>query len=503
MKKFGLIFLGLGILFVFSSCVSRKEILKSDYQENWESLSAHKATPDWLYDAKFGIYFHWGIYTVPAFGSEWYPRFMFQEGTGNYAYHKEHFGDPAKFGYHDFIPLFKAEHFNADEWVDLFEKAGARFAGPCSEHCDGFSMWASKINPWNSMDMGPHRDVTGELKKALNKRNMKMIATFHHAWHLQSFNPDKPDQRDFDSSYYPFIEGMPTTSEDSLLKIFYGNVPLEEWAEKYWFGKLKEVIDAYEPDIIWHDSALGRVPEKWRVKFCAYYINEMARKGKEAAIVRKGDIPVSMSIENYEKSRKTTGNDRPWMADETISTNSWSYVNDMVIRPSADLIHILSDIVSKNGILLLNISPKADGTIPQDQSEVLLEIGAWLKKYGEAIYSTRPWYTYGEGPTKEPDGGFGDWEKFLKLKYTTDDIRYTTKDNTIYIIIQGNPETGKQYNLASFASQNLPKAVDIEEITLLGNKENVTWKHTSDGLTLTVPEHDSKDGSIVFKVEVN
>ena len=491
----------LAVLLLSSSCKqSSKVVLKSDYEANWESLKEHQPTPDWLYDAKFGIYFHWGIYCVPAFGSEWYPRFMFQKETGNYAYHTEHFGDPAEFGYHDFVPMFKAEYFDAAQWVDLFEKTGAKFAGPSVEHCDGFSMWASEINPWNVKDMGPKRDITAEIKQELDKRNMKMIATFHHARHLQRY-ADKPDETEFNDSHFPFIEGMPTRSEDPLLRILYGYVPEEEWLEKHFYGKIKEVIDGYEPDILWFDSWLDRIPSEWRAKSCAYYINEMAKKGKEVAIVRKSnDLPIEMSIENYEKSRKVTGDNRVWMADETISTNSWSYVNDMVVKTPEELIHVLVDIVSKNGIFLLNISPKADGTIPSDQQEVMLAIGKWLKNNGEAIYSSRPWYIYGEGPTKEPEGGFGKWEEFLHLRYTEDDVRYTTQGNTIYATILGNPQPGKEYLLQAFSEASLPHDLKVKKITLTGSKENIDWKQTPQGLALTVPQH-SKQEAIVFKVE--
>ena len=151
------------------------------YKTNWESLKQHNPAPEWFRDGKLGIYFHWGVYCVPAFGSEWYPRHMHIKKHPDHKHHVETYGDPSEFGYHEFVPMFKAEHFDPDAWADLFMKAGAQFAGPVAEHHDGFAMWDSEFTPWNAMNMGPKRDITGELAKAIRARGMKFVATFHHA----------------------------------------------------------------------------------------------------------------------------------------------------------------------------------------------------------------------------------------------------------------------------------------------------------------------------------
>lgn len=491
------------IAVVICSCsFSEKTVLKSDYIADWDSLAGYDEVPTWFSDAKLGIYFHWGVYTVPAFGSEWYPRLMYFENDGCYKYHTEHYGNPETYGYHKFVPMFKAEKFNAAEWVDLFQKAGAKFAGPVAEHHDGFSMWASKVNPWNAKDMGPHRDIVGELKTALDKQGMKMITTFHHARNLQRY-ADKPDEKEFGDSHFPYIKGTDPASEDSLLRILYGNVPGDTWAEKYWFAKLKEVIDGYSPDIIWFDSWLGLVPEEWRKEFCAYYINESAKKGKEVAIVRKNGFPLEVSIENLEKSRKQKIQQHVWMTDETISTGSWSYTENLQVKEAGEVLNVLIDVVSKNGVLLLNISPMSDGTIPLDQKDVLLSIGGWLHKYGDAIYGTRPWYTFGEGPTKEPEGKFENADLFLKLRYSDDDIRYTTKGKNIYAIILGIPETGKQYTLTAFGKKNLPEPLQVKSVSLLGYEQELNWTFSDEGLSFAVPAQNIDNKALVFKVETN
>ncbi len=470
------------------------------YTEDWASLARHTEAPEWFKDAKFGIYFHWGVYSVPAYAYEWYPRWMHFEGTKEYKHHLETYGHPSKFGYHDFIPMFKAEYFDPNEWADLFKKAGARFAGPVAEHHDGFSMWASKATPWNAKDMGPKRDVTGELAKAIKGRNMKLITTFHHERQLQRY-ADKPDEKKFENSHYPFIQGMPPTSTDPKLRLLYGYVPENEWLETIWFGKLKEVIDGYSPDIIWFDSWLDQIPEAYRQKFCAYYLNEAARKKQEVVIVRKqNDLPLSVSVDDLEKSRKNRLDTTAWMTDETISTDSWSYTTDMRYKPTADLLHILIDIVSKNGVLLLNISPKADGTIPAEQKDALLKIGKWLDTNGESIYATRSWYTYGEGPTKEPEGSFDNHQQFAKIKYSAKDIRFTTKGNVIYATMLGKPEPGQKIQLASFAKDQLKTPVAIKSITLLGTKDKLKWELADAGLAITAPTQVPDEMATVFKI---
>jgi len=401
------------------------------YQPNWESLSRHEAAPEWFRDAKLGIYFHWGVYSVPAYGNEWYPCRMFIKGNPVNKHHIETYGDPAEYGYDRFVDQWKTPNFHPEEWAKLFREAGARFAGPVAEHHDGFSLWNSKVTPWNAVNKGPRRDLVGELAKAIRSEGLKFITTFHHARnHYGHFDAMK--------------KNYPQAMSDPQVAILYGQMPDEQF-HQMWLGKLKEVIDQYQPDIIWFDSWLDRIPESYRQQFCTYYLNAAEKWGKEVVIVRKqNDLPIEFTVLDHEKSRENKCSPRVWMTDDTISTGSWCYTRDLKIKPPDKVIHALIDTVAKNGVVLLNISPRADGTIPQDQQNVLRELGAWLKINGEAIYATRPWETFGEGPTIEPAGGFKDRDKFLKLKYTDKDIRYTrSKDGkTVYAIVCGWPKSG-------------------------------------------------------------
>ncbi|QZT39094.1 alpha-L-fucosidase [Halosquirtibacter xylanolyticus] len=474
-----------------------------EYKADWESLSKHKASPEWFADAKLGIYFHWGIYSVPAYGDEWYPFRLYQtKETDIQKHHKETYGSIESFGYHEFARMFKAEYFNASEWVQLFQDAGAKFVGPVAEHHDGYSMWESNVTPWNSMDIGPHRDILGEIKKEVEKRDMKLIATFHHARQLQRNNPTNFTGRNR-ASHYRNIPGTATASNDSLLALLYGNLPEEDWNERVWYGKLKEVIDNYQPDIIWFDSWLDQIPEKYRKKFCAYYLNQAEKWGKEVVIVRKQqDLPLSFTVDDLEKSRKNKKEDHIWMTDETISKGSWCYTNNLKIKRAQDLIHVLADIVSKNGVLLLNVSPKADGTIPFDQQEVLREMGKWLKKYGEAIYKTHPWYTYGEGPTKEPVGHYDNRKKFLKIKYSEKDIRYTTNGNTIYATLLGKATPERVVHLKSFDRSHKDNFKQIKDIKLVGSSSKVKWRLKKEGLYITLPNDIPNQMASVLQIDV-
>ena len=454
------------------------------YEPTAESLSRHTAAPEWFQDAKIGIYFHWGVYSVPAYGSEWYPRHMFIKDSRENKHHIRTYGDPSEFDYADFVPMFKAEKFDANEWAKLFKTGGARFAGPVAEHHDGFSMWDSDVTDWNAKDMGPNRDITGELEKAIREQDMRFITTFHHARNnLWEIEPGK-----WTGHYTGVKDNYPSVLEDKQNAVLYGYMPRDQFV-RMWYDKLAEVIDNYHPDIIWFDSWLHEIPEEVRYKFASYYLNEAQKNNQEVVIVRKqNDLPLDFSVNDHEKSRESKAGEHVWMTDDTVSTGSWCYTNNLKIKPAKDVIHAMIDTVSKNGIVLLNISPKADGTIPQDQRKVLEEMGIWLNKYGEAIYSTRPWaVTFGEGPTKEPEGGFSAAGKFLNLKYSADDIRYTqSKDGkTLYAIQMGIPE--KQFTLKSV---NLTKNA---KITLLGSKQAVSYSVHDDG-TAAIDPPKSADG---------
>ena len=469
---------------------------KARFTANWASLKKRDPAPDWFRDAKFGIYFHWGVYSVPAFGNEWYPRNMYDTKSPEYKHHVKTYGEPNKFGYPDFVPMFKAEKFNADEWADLFKKAGAQFAGPVAEHHDGFSMWASKVNPWNAKDMGPKRDCVGELEKAIRKHGMWFVTTFHHERN-GLYEIEKNGRKQW-TGHYEFVKkNFPELLEDPNRAIMYGYMPVDKYFQM-WEDKLVEVIDNYHPDLMYFDSWLDEIPDKYKMEYLAHYFNDAGNLGKEIVVTYKQqDLPREVGVEDFEKSRADKLTDYVWLTDDTISRGSWCYTQDLGIKRPIEIVRTMIDIVSKNGQLMLNISPKADGTIPDNQKKVLLEIGNWLKKYGEAIYWTRPFVEYGEGPAKMETGG-----GFAKMKggYTAKDIRYTRKGNTVYAMVLGWPGENQQVTMTMFGKGNKAENIKIKDVTMPGVWGKIKWQRTDAGLVVTTPDKKPSDLAIVFKL---
>ncbi|MGD1043225.1 MAG: alpha-L-fucosidase [Sedimentisphaerales bacterium] len=466
--------------------------LKQTFTADWESLKKRNPAPEWFRDAKFGIYFHWGVYSVPAFGSEWYPWSMYDVNSPTYKHHVKTYGEPNKFGYPDFIPMFKAEKFNADEWADLFKKKGAQFAGPVAEHHDGFSMWASSVNPWNAKNMGPRRDCVGELEKAIRKRGMKFVTTFHHE--RSGLYEITKNGKTYWTGRYEFVKRyFPDLLNDPCRAIMYGYMPAEKFYQM-WQDKLIEVIDHYHPDLMYFDSWLDEIPDKYKMEYLAHYFNDASRLDKEVLVMSKyGQLPREVSIEDYEKGRA----DKLRLTDDTISRGSWCYTENLGIKKPLEIVRTLADIVSKNGQLMLNISPKADGTIPDNQKKVLLEIGDWMKQNGEAIYGTRPFVEYGEGPTKMETGG-----GFAKMKggYSAKDIRYTRKGDTVYAIVLGWPGENTQVTFAIFGKGGKAENIKVKDVTMPGVWGKIKWQRTDAGLVVTTPAKKVSDLAIVFKL---
>lgn len=493
-----------GLVFVFGLFLFAGAAVCAEgpFEADWESLARHEEAPEWFRDAKFGIYFHWGVYCVPAFGNEWYPRNMHIKSGREYRHHLETWGEPTEFGYHDFVPMFKAEKFDAEEWAELFAEAGARFAGPVAEHHDGFAMWASKMTPWNAGAMGPKRDITGEIAAAVRKRGMKLVATFHHARN----NLWQKDGRNWTGHYDRVKTDFASLLEDPEQAILYGYMPRGEFLEM-WKGKLVEVIDKYEPDLMWFDSWLDEIPDSYKTAYLAYYFNHAAKREKGVVVTYKQeDLPQDVGVLDLEKGRMDRLTDFAWLTDDTISLGSWCYTRDLRIKPTRVVLHSLIDIVSKNGQLLLNISPKADGTIPAEQQKVLREMGAWLRVNGEAIYNTRPWQVFGEGPTDRslPKGQFGGVAD-PRGGYSPQDIRFTrSKDGkTLYAIALGWPGENAELVIRSFGKDRMRGDLKVQGVSMLGSEAKIAYELRDDGLAVRTPGKKVDDMAVVFRIETS
>jgi alpha-L-fucosidase len=396
---------------------------------DWGSLE-NWLVPEWYLDAKFGIFIHWGPYSVPAFRNEWYPRNMYIQGTPEFEHHVATYGPQDKFGYKDFIPEFKAEHFSADEWLDLFVEAGARFVVPVAEHHDGFQMYASKLSKWNSAEMGPMRDVVGELAQATRNRGLVFGLSSHRAEHWWFMNggrdvPSDVTDPEFADLYGPAASG-------SLDK---GKNPPNEAFLEDWLARCAELIDNYRPQLFWFDWWIEQ-PEfaPYVRRFASYYYNKAYAWGQGVAFNYKNEaFPDRVGVLDIERGQLGAIRERFWQTDTAVAKNSWSYVEGMDYKPASTLIHDLVDIVSKNGALLLNVGPKADGTIPEGDQEILRAIGNWLRVNGEAIYGTRHWTVFGEGPTELKAGGFSDGAS--RPEFTRQDMRFTQKSGCLYVTV--------------------------------------------------------------------
>ena len=463
------------------------------YQPTWNSLRNH-STPQWLKDGKFGIYTHWGIYSVPAQGpnATKYVVGLYNNPEGpERKYHEATYGPLEKFGYKEFIPMFTGEKFNADEWAELFMKAGARFAGPVAEHHDGFAMWDTKFSEWNAAKMGPGRDVVGELERAIKKHDMKFVTAFHNAenWtFFQTWNKryDIGDPR-YSGLYGPIHEK--------------GAMPDKAFLDQ-WKGKIVEVIDKYDPDFIWFDAGLGLITDSYKQEVLAYFYNSAEKHRKDVVVsFKRYDLPPGTALKDWERGQEANLQYYDWITDTSIDDGKgWGYVKGIGYKSVNNLVDNLVDRVSKNGYLLLNVGPKPDGTIPDEARERLLGLGNWLRINGEAIYGTSCWTIAGEGPVRlEKGGGFNEKNN---LQYTGEDIRFTVKDNNLYATVLDWP--GEKVLIKSFAPEDETLTglypSEIASVTMLGDNKELRWEMTKGGLSIETPKTRPCDYAYVFRI---
>ncbi len=448
----------------------------SSYTASWASVDQHPPAPEWYQDAKFGIYYHWGVFSVPAFGNEWYPRNLYISGSAENNHHIATYGDPSVWPYHNFIngandkaghyvqfapkPTSAGGNWDPNAWAQLFADAGARFAGPVAEHHDGFSMWNSTANEWNSVAKGPRLDLLRLHADAIRAKGLKLYVSLHHAYHF--------------NGYYDHVPAQSTTT----LKKLYGQ--LGGTAEnQLWYDKLKEVIDGYQPDVIYQDFDLHLVDESKRLAFLAYYYNQAVAWNTDVVATYKDGFDNSGEVYDFERGGPGGLQSPYWQTDDSVSSSSWCYTAGIGYYSTKAMLHALLDRVSKNGTMVLNIAPMADGTIPAGQQTILRGIGDYLGRFGESVYATRAWDAYGEGPTQMGGGSFT-----TPREGTSRDIRFVrSKDNTVlYATVLGWP--GTTLNITTLASGRIN----------LGTLSSVRLLGAAAGSSIDLPTR-SQDGS--------
>ncbi len=478
-------------------------IARGPYHDTWESLTDFEM-PSWFTKAKFGIFIHWGLYSIPAFANEWYSRNMYIKGSPEYQHHIRTYGKHKDFGYKDFIPLFTAKRFDPDFWAETFAGAGARYVIPVAEHHDGFQMYKSDLSVYNAAQMGPKRDILGELKTAFEKKGLLFGASTHRAEHHWFMGPGKDFESDIKEPlhcgdfYWPAEQKQP--DHQDLYAVPY---PDAEFLED-WLCRTCEIIDRYRPAVLYFDWWIQHEAYKpYLRKIAAYYYNRGLEEGFSAAICYKHDaMAFGSGIVDVERGKFADPKPYHWQTDTAVARNSWCYTDTLDYKSSYELICYLIDVVSKNGNLLLNIGPKSDGTFSEKDTSILQDIGAWLAVNGEAIYNSKPWRYASEGPTAETEGQFSDASA---TAYTSEDFRFTAGNGCIYAACLKYPDSGSLtvHALSKSKDANKPDFHGIiRDVEILGYSEKPAFRVDGDGLHLwTRNIHSAFPVIIKIKVE--
>ena len=460
---------------------------KAEEEETLKVPEIEYEVPEWYRDAKFGIFIHYGVYSVPAYGDEWYGHWMYipeeksYGGDTIYDYHMKTYGGPDKVGYKDFIPDFLKgistwqKNNGANQWAQLFEEAGAKYVVPVGIHHDSYALYDSDIQTTYNSVNGAGVDYIGELKEALKKRDIKLGISNHFVENDWFFDETKAVGGDLTDPQYSELYGT-------------GGSKTKEHIEK-WYAISMEIINKYHPDLIYYDfdlqdKELNMYEDANRYLMLQnYYKLSKKWEGCEGVVCNYKHDAFTPETAVLDKEREALNaiNPIPWQTDTSVGAKSWGYITNEEYRSGEEFITALIDIVSKNGNLLLNVGPKADGTIPEQAEEILRTIGNWLNTYGDAIYATRPWEVYGEGETENSGDSY---------QYTGSDIRFTKSkdDKKLYISALGTPENGKI--TVKTLNKRSWDASFVDEINLLNGKERteLEWKQTDDALEISIPK---------------
>ncbi len=461
--------------------------------------------PEWFRDAKFGIWAHWGPQSAIEAG-DWYARNMYMEGSEQYEYHCEHYGHPSKFGFKDTIPLWKAEKWDPAMLMKMYKDAGAQYFFSMGVHHDNFDMWNSKYQRWNAVNMGPKKDILGLFQKAAKAEGMRFGVSDHlwitYKWFSVSHGHDTTgplagvpydgaDPRNFD---------LYVDSDEVHTELDWNESGIPEWWKRHWYMRMKDLVDNYEPDILYIDGDLAF--EEYGLNLVAHLYNLSAKKngGKAQTIYtskRQRDAVQGIALLDVERGVVDGIWPRPWQTDTCIG--DWHYKRGIKYKTPKTVIDLLVDIVSRNGNLLLNFPLPASGMLDLEELNVLAGITAWMKVNNEAIHATRPWKIYGLSPVetiKPEEKAMFNEEKRKDL--TAADVRFTTKGDTLYAFVMGWPDY--QAVIKPLALDTELRVGKIQNVELVGFDGKLEWKQDQNGLTIMTPPKKPSDYAVAFKI---
>ncbi|HLJ51545.1 MAG TPA: alpha-L-fucosidase [Bryobacteraceae bacterium] len=486
-------------------------IASGPFEATRDSLKSYRV-PEWFRDAKFGIWAHWGPQSAPEYG-DWYARNMYIEGSRQYKYHLQKYGHPTKFGFKDVIPTWKAEKFDPAYLMSLYKKAGAKYFVSMGVHHDNFDLWNSKLNPWNAVSMGPKKDIVGLWRQAAMKEGLRFGVSEHLAvsyhWFQTSHGADKEGE----------FQGVPYDGADPKYASLYHEthdapkdpwdptgVP-EKWKERY-FLRIKDLIDQYQPDLMYTDGPIFF--GNWGIALMAHHYNVIAGNhgGKvEAVWANKGkdDCVNGTCLLDLERGVVDRIWDDPWQTDTCIG--DWHYNKEAKYKAPKIVIDMLVDIVSRNGNLLLNFPLPSNGMLDARELAILDEITKWMAVNSDAIYATRPWKTFGDGPALAAASAArragndhhqaGAFNEAGRKPLTAADIRFTRKGGTLYAFAMGKPEG--QVAIPALAQGGEYKVGRIRNVEMLGDRSKVNWRQDAGGLVIQTTTAPSEH-AVVFKI---
>ncbi len=487
-------------------------VVSPSFTSDIESFGSYRY-PDWFRDAKFGIWAHWGPQAVPRQG-DWYARKMYESDVYNrqtnqptgkpgreYLYHLEHYGHPSEFGYKDIIPLWKAGRWDPEKLMALYKRVGAKYFVSMGTHHDNFFLWDSKIHRWNSVKMGPMKDVVGLWQQAARKEGLRFGVSEHlgasYTWFQPSHRSDpsgpmKGIPYDGANPEYQDLYHPPTAPDD------FAWLTKDPANQKNWLSCITELIDLYHPDLLYSD---GELPfgEVGRTMLAHYYNEDIINNNGilNAVYTCKHLVSDGRWVMDIERGAMDSISVDPWQTDTSIG--DWYYRTGQKYMTGTEVIQMLVDIVSKNGNLLLNVVQTPEGDLEQDVLDILEEIAAWTAVNGEGIFGTRPWKVYGEGPSmqKQEKGRFGGVRDVRPYEAT--DIRFTTRDETLYAFCMGSPSNDIRIN--SLGKKSTLADIKVRSVSMLGSDEKLKWRQEDEALMITKPAKLPEWQVVTFKIE--